>query len=189
MLGGRNITEYSEKFLSQHIAFVFQNTKLWKKTIFENVKVGREDASYEEVMEALKKAQCEDILNKFEAREHTLIGSKGVYLSGGEIQRIAIARAILKSADIIILDEASAAADPENEYELQQAFSNLMKEKTVIMIAHRLSSIRNVDEILVIDRGSIVERGNHKELMKKNARYAELQKFFSQANDWRIAND
>lgn len=189
LLGGRNITEYSEKFLSQHIAFVFQNTKLWKKTIFENVKVGREDASYEEVMEALKKAQCEDILNKFEAREHTLIGSKRVYLSGGEIQRIAIARAILKSADIIILDEASAAADPENEYELQQAFSNLMKEKTVIMIAHRLSSIRNVDEILVIDRGSIVERGNHKELMKKNARYAELQKFFSQANDWRIAND
>jgi len=189
LLGGKNITEYSERFLSRHIAFVFQNTKLWKKTIFENVKVGREDASYEEVMEALKKARCEDILEKFETRENTLIGSQGVYLSGGEIQRITIARAILKNADIVILDEASAAADPENEYELQQAFSNLMKDKTVIMIAHRLSSIRNVDEILVVDRGEIIERGNHKELMEKNTRYAELQKIFSQANDWRIAND
>lgn len=189
LLGGKNIKEYSETFLSKHIAFVFQNSKLWKKTIFENVKMGREDASYEEVMKALEKAQCEDILNKFEERENTLIGAKGVYLSGGEIQRIAIARAILKNADIVILDEASAAADPENEYELQRAFSNLMKDKTVIMIAHRLSSIQNVDEILVIDQGSIIERGNHKELMANKSRYADLQKFFSEANDWRIAND
>ncbi len=189
LLGGKNIKEYSETFLSKHIAFVFQNSKLWKKTIFENVKMGREDASYEEVMKALEKAQCEDILNKFEERENTLIGAKGVYLSGGEIQRIAIARAILKNADIVILDEASAAADPENEYELQRAFSNLMKDKTVIMIAHRLSSIQNVDEILVIDQGSIIERGNHKELMANKSRYADLQKFFSEANDWRIEND
>ena len=149
------------------IAFVFQTSKLFKTSIFENVKMGNKDASDEEVMNALRLARCEDILAKFPEREKTVIGSKGVHLSGGEIQRVAIARAILKNADIIILDEASAAADPENEYEIQQAFSNLMKNKTVIMIAHRLSSIKNVDEILVVEDGNIVERGSDAELMQK----------------------
>ena len=115
-----------------------------------------------------------------------MIGSKGVYLSGGETQRIAIARAILKNASIIILDEASAATDPENEYELQQAFSNLMKGKTVIMIAHRLTTIRKVDEILVIDGGQVIERGNDTELMALGGRYKALQDMFSQANSWRV---
>ncbi|EGV08655.1 ABC transporter, ATP-binding protein [Parvimonas sp. oral taxon 393 str. F0440] len=186
LIGGKNISTYSKEALMSNISFVFQNSKLFKTTIFENVKIGKENASYEEVMKALKLARCEDILDKFETRENTVIGSKGVHLSGGEIQRIAIARAILKDAKIIILDEASAASDPENEHEIQLAFSNLMKDKTVIMIAHRLSSIRNVDEILVVDKGKIVERGTDKELMEIGGRYKFLQDLFSQANEWRI---
>src|SRR5699024_9206822 len=138
-IGGREISAYSEKALEKHIAFVFQNAKLFKTSIFENVRMGNPEADNEMVMEALHQAKCDDILAKFEQKEKTVIGSKGVDLSGGEIQRIAIARALLKDADIIILDEASAAADPENEYEIQQAFSNLIRNKTVIMIAHRLS--------------------------------------------------
>ena len=186
LIGDKNITNYSRESLMNNISFVFQNSKLFKTTIFENVKIGNENASYEEVMKALKMARCDDILDKFKTRENTIIGSKGVYLSGGEIQRIAIARAILKDAKIIILDEASAATDPENEHEIQLAFSNLIKEKTVIIIAHRLSSIKNVYEILVVDKGQIVERGTDTELLKNNGRYKFLQNLFSQANEWRI---
>lgn len=186
LIGGNDISTYSEKALSENIAFVFQNTKLFKVSIFENVKMGKENASYEEVMDAMEKANCNDIINKFKSRENTVIGSKGVHLSGGEIQRIAIARAILKNANIVILDEASAAADPENEYEIQRAFSNLMKDKTVIMIAHRLSSIKNVDEILVIEDGDIIERGKDRELMNLEGKYKYFQDIFSKANDWRI---
>lgn len=186
LIGDKNITNYSRESLMNNISFVFQNSKLFKTTIFENVKIGNENASYEEVMKALKMARCDDILDKFKTRENTIIGSKGVYLSGGEIQRIAIARAILKDAKIIILDEASAASDPENEHEIQLAFSNLIKEKTVIIIAHRMSSIKNVDEILVVDKGQIVERGTDTELLKNNGRYKFLQNLFSQANEWRI---
>lgn len=186
LIGDKNITNYSRESLMNNISFVFQNSKLFKTTIFENVKIGNENASYEEVMKALKMARCDDILDKFKTRENTIIGSKGVYLSGGEIQRIAIARAILKDAKIIILDEASAASDPENEHEIQLAFSNLIKEKTVIIIAHRMSSIKNVDEILVVDKGQIVERGTDTELLKNNGRYKFLQDLFSQANEWRI---
>ncbi len=185
-IGGKNIEDYTENAMMKNISFVFQNTKLFKTSIFENVKLGNQNASDEQVMKALELAQCNDILEKFKDREHTVIGSKGVYLSGGETQRIAIARAILKDAKIVILDEASAATDPENEYEIQKAFTNLMKNKTVIMIAHRLSSIRNVDEILVVDNGDIVERGNDKELMAKNGRYKMLQDIFAKANDWRV---
>lgn len=186
LIGGKNIASYSKNALMKNIAFVFQASKLFKTTIFENVKMGNSNASDEEVMAALRLARCEDILNKFEKREHTLIGSKGVHLSGGEIQRVAIARAILKNADIIILDEASAAADPENEYEIQQAFSALMKNKTVIMIAHRLSSIKNVDEILVVEDGNIIERGSDTELMKNGGKYSRLQTLYSQANEWKV---
>ena len=186
LIGDKNITNYSRESLMNNISFVFQNSKLFKTTIFENVKIGNENASYEEVMKALKMARCDDILDKFKTRENTIIGSKGVYLSGGEIQRIAIARAILKDAKIIILDEASAASDPDNVHEIQLAFSNLIKEKTVIIIAHRLSSIKNVDEILVVDKGQIIERGTDTELLKNNGRYKFLQDLFSQANEWRI---
>lgn len=186
LIGGKNIENYSEQALMKNIAFVFQNTKLFKMSIYDNVKLGDPSAEDESILRALELAQCNEILDKFKDREHTMIGSKGVHLSGGETQRIAIARAILKDANIIILDEASAAADPENEYELQQAFSNLMKGKTVLMIAHRLSSIRNVDEILVVDHGDIVERGSDAELMASGGRYKKLQDMFSRANDWRV---
>lgn len=188
-IGGKDIKEYSGEALEKNIAFVFQHAKLFSRTIFDNVKIGNPEASYEEVMRALEIAMCNNILDKFETREKTIIGAEGVHLSGGEIQRIAIARAILKDAPIIILDEASAASDPENEYEMQRAFSNLMKNKTVIMIAHRLSSIRNVDEILVIDEGKVIERGSHEKLMEGNTKYRYFRELFKNANKWRVVNE
>lgn len=185
-IGNRSISSYSEEALINNIAFVFQNVKLFKTSIYDNVKIGKADASYEEVMTAMNLAGCNSILDKFSEREQTQIGTKGVYLSGGEKQRIAIARAILKDAKIIIMDEASAAVDPENEYELQRAFSNLIKDKTVIMIAHRLPSIRNVDEILVMDNGEIIERGTDSELMALDGEYKKLQSLYNKANEWRV---
>ena len=185
-IGNRSISSYSEEALINNIAFVFQNVKLFKTSIYDNVKIGKADASYEEVMTAMNLAGCNSILDKFSEREQTQIGIKGVYLSGGEKQRIAIARAILKDAKIIIMDEASAAVDPENEYELQRAFSNLIKDKTVIMIAHRLPSIRNVDEILVMDNGEIIERGTDRELMALDGEYKKLQSLYNKANEWRV---
>ena len=185
-IGNRSISSYSEEALINNIAFVFQNVKLFKTSIYDNVKIGKTDASYEEVMTAMNLAGCNSILDKFSEREQTQIGTKGVYLSGGEKQRIAIARAILKDAKIIIMDEASAAVDPENEYELQRAFSNLIKDKTVIMIAHRLPSIRNVDEILVMDNGNIIERGTDRELMALDGEYKKLQSLYNKANEWRV---
>ena len=185
-IGDKSISSYTEEALINNIAFVFQNVKLFKTSIYDNVKIGKADASYEEVMTAMSLAGCDSILDKFDEREQTQIGTKGVYLSGGEKQRIAIARAILKDAKIIIMDEASAAVDPENEYELQRAFSNLIKDKTVIMIAHRLPSIRNVDEILVMDNGKIIERGTDRELMALDGEYKKLQSLYSKANEWRV---
>ncbi len=185
-IGGHSLEEYKEGVLAKNIANVFQDAKLFKTTIFENVKIGNPKAGYEEIMEALRLAQCDEILEKFKTREETVIGAKGVHLSGGEVQRITIARAILKDAKVIIMDEASAAADPENEYELQKALSNLMRKRTVIMIAHRLSSIKNVDEILVVDSGKIIERGSHSELISKDSRYKVLQEEYKRANEWRI---
>lgn len=185
-IGDKSISSYTEEALINNIAFVFQNVKLFKTSIYENVKIGKADASYEEVMTAMSLAGCDSILDKFSEREQTQIGTKGVYLSGGEKQRIAIARAILKDAKIIIMDEASAAVDPENEYELQRAFSNLIKDKTVIMIAHRLPSIRNVDEILVMDNGEIIERGTDRELMALDGEYKKLQSLYNKANEWRV---
>ena len=128
-------------------------------------------------------------MDKFETREETIIGSKGVYLSVGEKQRLAIARAILKDANIVVLDEASASVDPDNEHELQLAFASLMKDRTVIMIAHRLSSIRYVDEILVIEDGKIIERGKDEELMQKDSKYRYFQTLYGQANEWRVGYD
>ena len=176
-IGNRSISSYSEEALINNIAFVFQNVKLFKTSIYDNVKIGKTDASYEEVMTAMNLAGCNSILDKFSEREQTQIGTKGVYLSGGEKQRIAIARAILKDAKIIIMDEASAAVDPENEYELQRAFSNLIKDKTVIMI---------VDEILVMDDGEIIERGTDRELMALDGEYKKLQSLYNKANEWRV---
>lgn len=185
-IGGAPLEEYSEKALLDNISFVFQDVKLFKKTLYENVALADRDADREKVMEAFRRAGCSSILDKFKDRENTMIGSKGVYLSGGEKQRIGIARAILKDARIVIMDEASAAVDPENEHELQKAFAELMKDKTVIMIAHRLTSVRNVDEILVIEGGKVIERGNDKELMERDSRYRFFQNLYAQANDWRV---
>ena len=165
-IGDENISSYSKEALIDKVAFVFQDSKLFKTTIYENVAIAKKDASREEVFEAMRLAGVDGIISKFKDRENTMIGSKGVYLSGGEKQRIAIARAILKDAKIVIFDEASAAIDPDNEHELQKAFSNLMKEKTVIMIAHRLTSIKNVDEILVMEEGKIIEREATKSLWR-----------------------
>ena len=154
------------------------------------MRIGNPKATYNEVMKALEEARCNDILDKFELRENTVIGSKGVYLSGGETQRIVIARAILKNSPIIILDEASAAADPENEYELQIAFSKLIKNKTVIMIAHRLSAIKNIDEIIVVENGEIVERGSSKVLLEnKSSKYNFFMDMYLRANDWVVSNE
>lgn len=186
LIGGYPLESYSENAIIQNIAFVFQDSKLFKTSIFENVKRGNPEASDQEVMQALHLAGCDSILNKLKDREHTIIGSKGIHLSGGEKQRVAIARAILKNANIIIMDEASAAVDPENEHELQKAFANLMKDKTVLMIAHRLSSIRKVDEILVLENGQVIERGADTELMKENTRYRQFQELYGMANDWRV---
>ena len=188
-IGGENISSYSKEALIDKVAFVFQDSKLFKTTIYENVAIAKKDASREEVFEAMRLAGVDGIVSKFKDRENTMIGSKGVYLSGGEKQRIAIARAILKDAKIVIFDEASAAIDPDNEHELQKAFSNLMKEKTVIMIAHRLTSIKNVDEILVMEEGKIIERGSDKELMERDSVYKHFQETYKIANDWRVADE
>ena len=187
LIGGKNIQSYSEKALIQNIAFVFQHSQLLKTSIYENVRIGNPQATRQQIMDALNAANCTSILDKFPQREMTVIGAKGVYLSGGEVQRIAIARAILKNANIVIMDEASAAADPENEYELQQAFQKLMRGKTVIMIAHRLSSIQNVDQILFVQNGKVVEQGTHNELMACNGRYKDFQDVYCKANQWRLA--
>ncbi len=188
-IGGIPISEYSDEALIKAISFVFQDSKLFKKSIYENVALANKDAVKDDVMRALRLAGCDLILDKFPEREKTIIGSKGVYLSGGEKQRIAIARAILKDSKIIIMDEASASIDPDNEFELQKAFKNLMKDKTVIMIAHRLSTIKDVDEILVMDNGKIIERGSDKELMSRDTRYKRLQELFNSANEWRVLNE
>lgn len=185
-IGEIDITKYSKTSIIDTISFVFQDVKLFKKSIFDNVSLAKPNATKEEVMNALNMAGCDEILNRFPLKENTVIGSKGVYLSGGEKQRIAIARAILKNSKIIIFDEASASIDAKNEYELQKAFKMLMRNKTVIMIAHRLSSIKNVDEILVVDNGEIIERGNHDDLLEKNGKYSKYWSEYLSANEWRV---
>ena len=189
IIGEEAIENYSSESLIHAISFVFQNSKLFNMSIYDNVALANKKANREEVMKALELAGCRVILDKFPERENTVIGSKGVFLSGGETQRIAIARAILKDAKIIIMDEASASIDPDNEYELQKAFQNLIKGKTVIMIAHRLSSIRAVDEIIVLNEGKIIERGSDEELMSFDSSYKKLQDLYQNANDWRVGNE
>lgn len=185
-IGGINIEDYTEDTLLRNITFLFQEAKLFQMSIYENVKLGNPLATKEEVLKALSLANCDSILDKFEERENTIIGTEGIYLSGGEKQRICIARALLKNSKIIIFDEANASIDAENEYELQEAFSNLMKNKTVIMIAHRLSSIKKVDEIIVMEDGKIIERGRDEELMKNKTKYYYFQNLYNLANEWRI---
>lgn len=188
-IGGKDICSYTKESLTKNIAFVFQEPKLFKKSIYENVLIADKNAKKEDVLRAMSLAGCASIIRRLPDRENTVIGSKGIYLSGGEKQRIAIARAILKNAEIIIMDEAGASIDPENEYELQRAFKNLMNKKTVVMIAHRLSSIKAVDEILVIEEGRIIERGEHKALVERNSKYKSMQDLYNSANEWRVGYD
>ena len=168
------------------VAFVFQNTHLFKASILENVRAARPEASREEVMKALSAAQCDDILAKLPDGIDTLIGTEGTYLSGGEQQRVALARAILKNAPIVVLDEATAFADPENETLIQKAFAKLTEGRTVIMIAHRLSTVVGADKIIVLEEGHVVEEGRHAELAKADGLYSRMWKDYNQAVKWRI---
>ena len=173
-VGGVNVKDIEKNELMNTVSFVFQNSHLVKGTILDNVRMGKPDAADEEVLAALRAAQCTDIIEKFPDGVHTVIGSQGIYLSGGEAQRLAIARAMLKNAPVLILDEATAFADPDNETKVQAAFNALAKGRTVIMIAHRLSTIRDADLILVMKDGDIIEQGNHEELLAANGFYANL---------------
>ena len=172
----------------EKISFVFQNTHLLKDSIYNNIAMSKKDATRTEVLEALKLAQCEDILERLPAGINTIIGKEGTYFSGGEQQRIALARAILKDAPIIILDEATALADPENELKIQKAISEITKNKTVLMIAHRLSTIKNVDKIFVVNEGEIIEEGSHSQLIESNGVYADMWKEFNESVEWKVKN-
>ena len=173
-IGGVDVKEIGSKELMNQVSYVFQDSKLLKMSILENVRMGWPKATDEEVIQALKDAQCMDIIEKFPEGIHTMIGSKGVYVSGGESQRLAIARAFLKNAPILILDEATAFADPDNERLVQQAFETLSKDKTVIMIAHRLSTVTNADCIYVLAEGKIAESGTHEQLLEKDRIYKHM---------------
>lgn len=186
LIGGVDVQEIAKKELMEHISYVFQNSKLLKDTIFNNVRLGKPQASRQEVLEALKEAQCMDIIEKFPDGIDTMIGTRGIYLSGGEQQRLAIARALLKNSPILILDEATAYADPDNESRVQQAFSRLAAGKTVIMIAHRLSTIVNADAIYVLKNGSIAESGTHQELIAKQGAYTAMWSDYQSSISWKV---
>ena len=186
LLGGRDVRSIPTAELMEQISFVFQEVRLFKKSIRDNIRAARPDATEDEILRAAQLAQCGDILEKTPGGLDAVIGAKGVYLSGGEMQRIALARAILKDAPIVVLDEASSFADPENEAKIQKAFEALMKGKTVLMIAHRLSTVRNMDRILVIRDGEIAEEGKHDELLKKGGVYAAMWEEYQKAAQWKV---
>lgn len=188
-IGGVDVRDIPKDELMNTVSFVFQNSKLIKASILDNVKMGKPNATDEEVLNALKSAQCMDIIEKFPDGVNTVIGSRGIYLSGGEMQRIAIARAVLKNAPIIILDEATAFADPDNEVKVQTAFAKLSEGKTVIMIAHRLSTVRNADCIYVIADGKIAEYGNRAELIEKKGMFYKMQNDYQSSVSWKVSNE
>ena len=187
LVGSVDVREADPHVLMDQVAFVFQNNRLFKTSILENVRASRPEASREEVQAALTAAQCDDILEKLPDGMDTVIGTEGTYLSGGEQQRVALARAILKDAPIVVLDEATAFADPENEAMIQKAFGTLTKGRTVIMIAHRLSTVVGADKIIVLDNGKVSEEGTHTELVQANGLYARMWKEYNQAVKWRIS--
>ena len=189
LIGGINVREIAPEELMKHISFVFQNTKLFKTSLLENIKYGNPNATMEEVERAVDMAQCREIINKLPLGLNTKVGTEGTYLSGGEQQRIVLARAILKNAPIIVLDEATAFADPENEHLIQQALKELTKGKTVLMIAHRLSSITDADNILVIDKGKIAEQGTHAKLLEKQGIYYNMWNEYQQSVRWTIGKE
>ena len=188
-VGGADVRDIPKEELMDTISFVFQNSRLLKGSILDNVRLGRAQATEAEVLAALKAAQCMDIVEKFPEGIHTVIGTKGVYLSGGEQQRIAIARAMLKNAPILLLDEATAFADPDNEAKVQAAFAQLAKGKTVIMIAHRLSIVANADCIYVVQDGQIVESGTKDELCAQNGLFARMWQDYQASVQWKVAKE
>lgn len=188
-VGGVDVREMDYKYWMEQVSIVFQDTNLFKMSIMENVAVFNPDASREDVLQALHLAQCDDILEKLPQGADTVIGTKGIYLSGGEMQRIALARAILKNAPVVLLDEATAFADAENEYLIQKALDELLRGKTVIMIAHRLSTIIHADQICVLERGKIVEKGTHRELMDLHGVYAGMYEEYQSSISWRIGEE
>lgn len=188
-VGDVDVRDISTKELMKNISFVFQNTTLFKDSIYNNVAIGRKGASREDVKKALSLTQCDDIIDELPDGIDTVIGSEGTYLSGGQQQRIALARAVLKDAPIIILDEATALADPENEYLIQKAISEITKDKTVIMIAHRVSSVKSVDKIYVVENGRIVEEGNHHTLVDSEGIYSRMWVEFNQSIQWKVKSE
>jgi len=188
-IGGVDIRSIATENLMGQVAFVFQDTRLFKESILENIRAARKDASREEIMTAAHAAQCDDILEKLPQGIDTVIGTKGVYLSGGEQQRVALARAILKDAPIIVLDEATAFADSENEAAIQKAFETLTRSKTVLMIAHRLSTVQNADKILVMADGEVKERGTHQELLSAGGIYFAMWKDYQTSIAWKIGKE
>ena len=185
-IGGVDVRDIGKDELMNTVSYVFQDSRLLKRSIADNLRIAKPDATDAELKAALKAAQCGDIIERLPQGIHTVLGSEGTYLSGGEQQRIAIARAILKKAPVVILDEATAFADPENEVLVQKAFTELTKHSTVIMIAHRLSTIRNADKIYVLDHGEVVETGRHEELLEKNGLYSAMWKEYQSAISWKV---
>ena len=186
-LGGRNVKDYSFDSLMENFSFVFQRVYLFEDTIANNIRFGRPEASMDEVIAAAKKACCHDFIMSLPEGYDTVVAEGGATLSGGEKQRIAIARAIMKDAPIIILDEATANVDPENEKELTEAIENLTREKTIIMIAHRLKTVRHADQIVVVDKGRIVQKGTHEDLMREEGIYKNFVSGRKKAVSWKIA--
>ena len=186
LVGGADVRNIDKHDLMEHVAFVFQNTRLFKDTLLENIRAARPSATREEVLKAAEMARCTEIIDRLPNGLDTVVGSGGTYLSGGENQRIALARAILKDAPIVVLDEATAFADAENEHQIQLAFEELTKGKSVLMIAHRLSTIQDADQILVFKDGKIIERGTHNELLEKKGTYASMWKDYQTSVSWKV---
>ena len=189
LVGGADVRDIDKQTLMSKIAFVFQNTKLFKDTLLENIRAARPSATREEVLKAADAAQCTEIIARLPQGLNTVVGNGGTYLSGGENQRIALARAVLKDVPIIILDEATAFADAENEHQIQLAFEKLTKGKTVLMIAHRLSTIQNADLILVFDNSKIIERGTHESLLSANGKYASMWNDYQTSIRWKVTKE
>jgi len=174
-------------YLMERVSFVFQDVFLFKQSVADNIRMGNGDATDEQVVAAARAAQCHEFIMKLPDGYNTVIGTRGVHLSGGERQRIAIARAIVKDSPIVVLDEATAFADPENEHLIQKAFETLMKNKTVVMIAHRLSTVRGANNIVVVDGGRVVEQGTHEELLGAGGKYRDMWHTYTETASWSMA--
>lgn len=185
-IGGVDIRDMKLEYLMEQVSFVFQDVFLFKQSVMDNIRIGNQRATDEQVIAAAKAAQCHEFVEKLPNGYHTVVGTKGVHLSGGECQRIAIARAIVKDAPIIVLDEATAFADPENEQLIQKAFEKLMENKTVIIIAHRLSTVRSANKIIVMDKGQPIEQGTHEELIHQKRKYSKMWEMYTKALDWKL---